>query len=314
MPATRRQGRRELRGTVIILVLATIAAGIFFLDRLGALFHRTYTVVAVFPSAPGLRSGNPVWVAGIQSGTIRRIQLLPPGQGTARVAVDLELKRSVAVQVRRDTRVRCASVRLIGEKVVELLPGTPGAPRLADGDTLQGAVPPAADSVMIKARAARLALDSLMTEARPLRKHLAERMTRMRALSRQTALARAELAELQAGLDNGSLRHLMRLQARGGPLDRLQRRTAEVQRLLGRTRTNLSDARRRLAPGQQSLMTHARQLQAELHELQRLMSQPVGTVGRMQKDSALQKAMAGARSQLDSLLVDARKHPWRFVF
>src|SRR5512146_3040761 len=130
MPAMRRQGQRELRGTIIVVVLVALALAIFFLDRVASFFHRTYTVVAVFPTAPGIRSGSMVWVAGVPAGTIREIALLPPGREEGRVALDLELGKSVANQLRRDTHVRFTSSRLVGEKVVELLPGSAGAPKL----------------------------------------------------------------------------------------------------------------------------------------------------------------------------------------
>ncbi len=313
MPATRRQGHRELRGAVIVVLLATLALAIFFLDRLGALFNRTYTVVAVFPSAAGIRSGSPVWVAGIPSGTIRSIALLPPSSSSAHVAVDLELKRSVASQVRRDTRAHFTSARLVGETVVELLPGSAAAPPLLEGDTLRVEPETRADQVMASAKAARLALDSLMGDVAPLRKRLSNRTDQMRALAHEAALARAEMASLQQGMSSGSLHKLMSLNAPGGPLDRVQRRAGEIQRLIGQAQKKASATRRQLAPEQKSLMTHARQLQSDVGELRRLMN-GVGTAGRMQRDSALQKAMRGARSELDSLMTEARKHPWKFVF
>ena len=314
MPATRRQGRRELRGTLIVVILVTTALAIFFLDRLGALFNQTYTVVAVFPSAPGIRSGSPVWVAGIPSGTIRDIALLPPSRSSARVAMDLELSRSVAAEVRRDTRVHFTSARMVGEKVVELIPGSPAAPLLAEGDTLHVEMEPRADQVKASAQAARLALDSLMADVAPLRKRLANRMTEMRAVSRQAALARAELTSLQEGMSEGSLGQLTRITSPGGPLERVQRRADEIQRLLARAQEKVGATRREAAPQQKSLMTHTRQLQSDLGELKRLMNESVGTAGRLQRDSALQKARQGASTQLDSLMTEAKKHPWRFVF
>src|SRR5512146_1326604 len=209
MPAMRRQGQRELRGTIIVVVLVALALAIFFLDRVASFFHRTYTVVAVFPTAPGVRSGSLVWVAGVPSGTIREIALLPPGDTLARVALDLELSQSVAAQVRRDTRVRFSSARLVGERVAELLPGSAGAPRLLEGDTLRVGPDVQAEKVRASAAAARLALDSLMTDAAALRTRFSKRMSQASALSREAAAAQAEFARLQAGTQGGSLGRLM---------------------------------------------------------------------------------------------------------
>ena len=135
MPSPHRQGRRAITGTIIIVMLVVLGLGTFFLDRVLPLLRRTYTVVAVFPTAPVVRSGTPVWVAGVPAGSIRQIALLPPRDTLERVALDLQLTRSVAEQLRRDSQVRFTSRQMIGEKVVEVLPGSPTSPQLSDGDT-----------------------------------------------------------------------------------------------------------------------------------------------------------------------------------
>ncbi len=314
MPSPHRQGRRALAGALMIAALTAAALAIFFLDEVIPLFHRTYTVVAVFPTAPGLTTGSPVWVAGVEVGTIRDIRLLPPRDTLARVALDLQLRHSVADQLRRDSQVRLTSVQLIGEKVVEVLPGSPGSPELRDGDTLHVGPSPDAAAVMSRAGEVRLALDSLRTDAAGLRARFALRQRELRAAMREAALARRELAELQAGLRGGSLARLMAIQVPNGPMSRVQARAAEIQRLFAAAQARAGRTRRDLAPEQRSLMAHTRELQAELAALRALTEQPVGTLGRVQRDSALEQTLARARAQLASLMTESRKKPWRFVF
>lgn len=315
MPISRRQGRRAFRGTVILMVLVVLALAIFFLDRMGALLNRTYTVVAVSTQAVGVSAGSPVWVAGVPAGTVRRVRLLPPGDTLARVALDLELKRGIALQVRRDSHLRFATVRTVGETVIELMPGSARAPQLAENDTLPPIPPPArlAD-VSARARAVRLQLDSLMLDAAALRKDFALRGREMSAASRQFAQARRELADLQQGYRGGSLAHLMSLQAPDGPLAGVNRRMADVRRVMARSSASRAAFLKESAPDRQQLQGHLRGLQAEISALRRLTSQPVGTLGRMQSDSAFEKALAGTRARLDSLVSESKKHPWRYIF
>lgn len=314
MPGPRRQGRRTLYGGVIIAALVALALAIFFLDAVIALFRRTYTVVAVTQMAPGIRSGTPVWVAGVQVGKVRQIDLLPPGDTLARVALDMDVGQSVAQQIRRDSEVRFTSARLMGETVIELLPGSSRSPQLADGDTLR--VPPSIPAERLRAGAAqlRLELDSLTLDATALRTQMAARRKQVARITHEAGLARRELAALQAGMRGGALSSLMSLQRPGGPIDRAQRRAAEIQKLVGATQQRVGRVRRDLAPEQRRLMTHARELQANLAALRALLNQPVGTLGRMQNDSAVQRAFAGARAQLDSLTREARRNPLKFVF
>ena len=295
-------------------MLLVLALGIFFLDRVLPLFHRRYTVVAVFPTAPGLRTGSPVWVAGVQVGTIRRIALLPPRDTLERVALDLQLRRSVAEQLRRDSQVRFTALQMIGEKVVELLPGSPASPELGEGDTLRVGPAPNPAHLMGQARALRLALDSLRIDAAGLRRAFAIRRQDLARAMREAGLARRELAELQAGMRAGSLAKLVAIQRHDGPMSRVRKRGAEIQRLFADAQRRAGRERQAIAPAQRSLMVHARALQAELATLRALTTQPVGTLGRMQRDSALQRAMERARVQLDSLVTESRKHPLRYVF
>ena len=89
---------------------------------------------------------------------------------------------------------------------------------------------------------------------------------------------------------------------------------AGVRQVMAESARRRAVFQRRLAPDRQELQTQIRALQAELAELRRLTSQPVGTLGRMQGDSAVERALAGARASLDSLLTESRKHPLRYVF
>jgi phospholipid/cholesterol/gamma-HCH transport system substrate-binding protein len=314
MPSPRRQGRRTLVGALNIVGLIALASAIFFLDRIETFFRRTYTVVAVFPEAPGLRPGSPVWVAGVPVGTIRDIALLPPGDTAARVALDMELDRSVASQIRKDSRIHFASSRMIGEQVVELIPGSARSPVLQDGDTIRVGRVVAPEELVASVKEVRLSLDSLMLESRGLRRQAATRQPQVRRVLREAALARQELAEVRRSLAGGGLSKLMSLQAAGGPLDRVQRRAAEVQRLVGRSHQRAAQLQRESAPQQRTLTASTRQLQADIAALRALMAQPAGTLARVRGDSALQQALLGTSARLDSLIAESRRNPLRFIF
>lgn len=314
MPSPRRQGRRTLIGALDIAALIALALGIFFLERIETFFRRTYTVVAVFPEAPGLRAGSPVWVAGVPIGTIRDIALLPPGDTVARVALDMELNRSVASQIRQDSRVHFASARMIGEKVVELSPGSDHSPVLQDGDTIRVERTIAPEALVASAKKLRLSLDTLMLESRGLRRQAAARQPQVRRVLREAALARQELEAVRRSLAGGGLSKLMSIQAPGGPLDRVQRRVAEVQRLVGHSRERAAQFRRETAPQQRNLTGSTLRLWADMATLRALLAQPPGTLARVRGDSALQQGLRGTSARLDSLIAESRRNPLRYIF
>jgi ABC-type transporter Mla subunit MlaD len=96
------------------------------------------TVLAVLPNAPGLNEGASVTYRGVEVGTVEHISF----SDTA-VQIQLHLTRS-DVPLRVGDQVRIASLGLLGDKIVDIVPGPVSARALTHTDTL-GAAP--ADSL-----------------------------------------------------------------------------------------------------------------------------------------------------------------------
>ena len=312
----RRQTRREIIGLILILVIMTVAVSIFLLDEIRHGLKDTYQLVAVFKEAPRLRPGSQVWIAGRKTGRVDKVELLPPSDDTTRrVAIRIELPRNVQRIVTRGTELRLTSARLIGDPVVDLTPGPAGNP-LQEGDTLQF-VARQSNSVELKAEltTVRASLDTLLRDAGALRTRVDRRATQLRRVQAQASQAGAELNELQKQLDSGTgtlglvmndpewSRTLERVQS-NGLLIKQATQTAQE-----RATAALGDSIRR-----DKLMRDIRELSLQIRTLQEMANSPNGYFGRSQRDSALTKAMNGARAQLDSLMAEAKKNPVRFVF
>lgn len=109
-----------------MVVLAMLAAGC----SLGTA-PPTESVSALFPDAAGLVSGAPVQVSGVNVGRVTGLSL---AGSRARVTMSIP----VAARVPADVTAEIRDTTLLGEQVVDLVPGTtsPGAPLLADGATV----------------------------------------------------------------------------------------------------------------------------------------------------------------------------------
>lgn len=117
---------------VAVALLAAVALIAYFAFNPSLPFTHGYRVQAVFKSSNGLRDGSPVRVAGIAVGNVTKIE---EGPGTTTV-VTMELKDS-ARPVHRDAMARIRPrVFLEGGFLVELSPGSPSEPELADNDTI----------------------------------------------------------------------------------------------------------------------------------------------------------------------------------
>jgi len=93
---------------------------------------RTASADVHFKDVAGLDDKSAVRIAGVRVGKVDGIQLLPDGTAVAKVSLDkdVELHQGATGQIR--------SLGLLGEKYVELTPGDPNAPRLADGARIEG--------------------------------------------------------------------------------------------------------------------------------------------------------------------------------
>jgi phospholipid/cholesterol/gamma-HCH transport system substrate-binding protein len=123
---------------LFLLVLAVVNAN--FLSR--AVTQRTslYTWV---PAVNGLRSGAPVWLQGVEIGSVRSISLQPEG-----VVIKLGVQPSVLHIVRKDAEASILTWGLLGNKYIELTRGSVEKPFIRNGDTLPGKMAPGLEKVM----------------------------------------------------------------------------------------------------------------------------------------------------------------------
>jgi phospholipid/cholesterol/gamma-HCH transport system substrate-binding protein len=129
-------------GLVLVLSIALLAVGIFFIGDVGDQFGTRYRLITLMESAAGISVGAPVQVAGQNVGQVLDVQFIPPQErpptGEA-VAVTLGVNVTVRDQVRADSRARVRTQGLLGDRLIDIAPGSADQRILADGDTLAAA-------------------------------------------------------------------------------------------------------------------------------------------------------------------------------
>lgn len=299
-----------LYGALWIVGLVAFAAAIFVIDRLPELGRGTFHVVAVFPHVNKLRAESEVWVAGYPVGRVHRIGFVPAGTDTTeRLAVVLRLPNSVRPMLRRDTRPVLRTPAFLGDQVVDLVPGSSRAPPLEEGDTLYGDAQIRFPQIIARVANLRRSADALLQDVVALERatdagNADEGFARV---SRSLRGVRQELDVLAAGAEDGSLRLLLEDAHAREALGRVQRSVGALGELTRRRRASVPHAAWR------RFEAHATQLGAQLAQLQAL-ADSTGFIGRMSADSALLAAVHATQAQLDSLIAEAKKRPWRFVF
>jgi phospholipid/cholesterol/gamma-HCH transport system substrate-binding protein len=121
-------------GIVVTAGLAVIFFAILFAGSIGHLFTPRATVYAAFSDVKGLRPGAPVWFSGVQIGTVQSIRFEGGEQITATLAID----QSAMSYLKKDSVSSILTMGLLGDKYVEMSPGSRGAAALEPGDTISG--------------------------------------------------------------------------------------------------------------------------------------------------------------------------------
>jgi phospholipid/cholesterol/gamma-HCH transport system substrate-binding protein len=125
-------------GELRLGLLIFIALGIFLWASIQGgtnLFKKQYELNARFPNVQGVVAGAPVWVQGVEVGTVKELQFVPSGD-TAMVNIRFTVNDRVWPLVREDSRVRIEALNLFGEKFMEVTPGSSASPHVKDGATL----------------------------------------------------------------------------------------------------------------------------------------------------------------------------------
>ncbi|HSJ07274.1 MAG TPA: MlaD family protein, partial [Longimicrobiales bacterium] len=284
------------------------------LDDIVAAFDRTYTVVALVPDAPGLAVGSPVWVGGRVVGSVKALGFMPAGTDTLdRIWVDLKLPRGVQSQVRQDSRVRLTSTALIGERVVDIEPGTPSVPALAPGDTLRMKYGLSADEVTRQAASIKAQLDTLLAEARSMEPAARARITQAARAAAAMEGAMVEARRLQADLRANAGMALLDDPAFAASLERVREHAAGLPAAAARLRGE-AEGTADVVAALATLEARADTLRASLDAAAQMLDASGGFAGRITRDSALIRAVDAARASLDSLVAEARRNPLRFVF
>lgn len=307
-------------GFLILGALAVLAAGVFFVGSAGLVFGERFRMVTLMQSASGLSTGAPVQLAGQNVGQVAGVELIPPDQRPAEgqaVAVTLAVNRSVAPQIRADSRAHVQTQGLLGDRLVNISPGSRDAPPLSEGDTLQAVEPLDYQAVLDEASGAVSNLTSITRDLSGLTERIARGEGTAGRLLLDPALYR-RLVSLSGSLDStltavsrgdgGTLSQLLhddelyrRMTASAASLDSITGRVQRGEGSLGRLVA--SDSLYRSVAGAAG---RADSLLARIESGE-------GTAGRMLTEDEIYEELLRTLVDLNAALEEMRQDPRRFI-
>ncbi len=138
-----------------ILFIITLLLIIGFALALGAIqpFSNANELKIAYNFAGGIEVGSPVRVMGIKVGKVKSIDFVPdlkmPGTGEeVKLLITVSIDKKAWPTVRLDSKYFINLAGVIGEKFLEVTPGTSAAAELTPGQVVRGEDPPRIDQLI----------------------------------------------------------------------------------------------------------------------------------------------------------------------
>ena len=122
-------------GLVVTLALLVLLFTVFLAGSIEDILSPKIALRAQIDDVRGLRKGAPVWISGIEVGSVKHIRLSAE-HGTI---VTLSVNKNTLKHVKKDSQASVLTMGLLGDKYVELSAGSPRAEPIQPGDMIKGA-------------------------------------------------------------------------------------------------------------------------------------------------------------------------------
>lgn len=118
-------------GTVLFIL------AIYLLGRQKNLFGTNFELNTIVTNVSGLQVGNNVRYSGIKVGTVENIQIM----NDTLVRIEMIIDNNVKQFIKKDSKAVIGSEGLMGNKLVDILPGSVNGPQVKSGDLILSAKP-----------------------------------------------------------------------------------------------------------------------------------------------------------------------------
>lgn len=141
-------GNKIKLGIFITAGIVLFMIGIYYIGAKQQLFNSTFRISGIFKDVSGLQVGNNVRFSGITVGTIENVEII----NDTSVKVDMVIDENTRQFIKRDAKAIIGSDGLMGNKIMNITPGTPGQPEIQNNDYIATIKPVDMDEVLNKLR------------------------------------------------------------------------------------------------------------------------------------------------------------------
>jgi phospholipid/cholesterol/gamma-HCH transport system substrate-binding protein len=133
-------------GFVVTILILSVMGGLYYVSRKQQLFNTTFKISVLFKDVMGLQVGNNVRLSGINVGVVEDIQIA----SDSTVRVDLIIEENSRKFIKKNAKAVIGSDGLIGNTILNIIPGPPGEGIIQDNDYLVTKDPVSIDKILLK--------------------------------------------------------------------------------------------------------------------------------------------------------------------
>jgi len=161
-------------GLFVLSGLLFLILGLYFIGKNENLFGANFRIKARFSNVSGLVPGNNVLYSGIQVGTVKKVKLI----NDTLIEVVMVISEKTRKHIRKNAIASVGTEGLIGNKIINLLPGPGETPSVEEDDILASKVVISTDDM----------LETLAVSNRNLAEITEELKTSIHRINNSTAL------------------------------------------------------------------------------------------------------------------------------
>jgi len=124
-------------GLFVVASLVALLVMVLIIAREEGLWQNYIAYNAVFKNISGLKRGSEVRLAGVTVGSVTNTTIRSDGK----IRVTFEVMEQYRNQIREDTQASIGSIGLLGDRSLDLTPGSPDKPVIPPGGLLAGVEP-----------------------------------------------------------------------------------------------------------------------------------------------------------------------------
>jgi phospholipid/cholesterol/gamma-HCH transport system substrate-binding protein len=290
---------------IVLMVAIAVALWASLSGGGTSIFERKEQFVCYFKNVNGLVRGSPVWMSGVEVGNVRSVSFVNL-DSLRQVRVVCRVKKSVWPMLTEDAEVMLGTIGLVGDKYVEIIPGTKGksvinkmdviATRDA-GDAL--AMFKAGEEAIDEARSVVDNLDTLLAGMNRGEGTLGQLATDDQLYHELTKLA-SQLTRLTANLQQNQERIVSSMEKTATTVERLSEQVSSNTGTIGKL---VNDPQ---------LYDNLSATSARLDTILYKLNTAEGSLGLLVSDTALYVEMTNLLARINNLVTDIEKNPRKY--